>query len=93
MTTRKTILCPCEDVTAGEVREAIDHGYRDVESLKRYTGFATGPCQGKACLVHCRRLLAEELDVDPSELGAITFRPPVQPVRLAHLAGRDPDAE
>ena len=46
----KTILCACEDVTLSEVRRAFALGHRDLESVKRYTGFGTGPCQGKSCL-------------------------------------------
>ena len=49
----KCLLCPCEDVTLSDVRHAIDKGYRDIESIKRYTGFGTGICQGKSCLVPC----------------------------------------
>lgn len=86
MTTGKTLVCPCEDVTEDEVREAVADGYADLESLKRYTALATGPCQGKSCLVLTRRILADEIDVDPARLGTITYRPPTQPVRLGDLA-------
>ena len=47
---RKVILCRCEDVTLADVQHAVDLGYADVEEVKRYTGFGTGPCQGKECL-------------------------------------------
>lgn len=89
MTTRKTLVCACEDVTESELREAIAHGCADVESLKRYTGFATGPCQGKACLVLCRRVLADATGADEGALGSITFRPPVVPIPLSALAGEE----
>lgn len=90
MTPGKTLVCPCEDVTEAEVLEAIGDGYADLESLKRYTALATGPCQGKACLVLARRILAEARDVDPADLGTITYRPPTQPVRLGDLAEATP---
>ena len=35
----------------------MDQGYRDIESVKRYTGFGTGWCQGKWCLSLCARLI------------------------------------
>src|SRR5262249_5508031 len=47
----KALVCRCEDVTLHDLDEAIDKGHRDIESLKRYTGFGTGYCQGKWCLV------------------------------------------
>jgi sarcosine oxidase subunit beta len=81
------MVCTCEDVSDVELREAIGRGCRDLESLKRYTGFGTGPCQGKTCVTLARRLLAEAIGAPPGELGAITYRPPVQPVPLRFLAG------
>ena len=38
----KSVLCTCEDVTLDDVRHAIDKGYRDIESIKRYIGGAAG---------------------------------------------------
>lgn len=80
----KTIACRCEDVTLHEIDEAIAAGHSDIESLKRYTGFATGWCQGKWCLVLCARRLTEK---GGDAAQPITPRPPVHPVRLAVLAG------
>ena len=45
----KVLVCRCEDVTLHELEHAISLGHRDIESLKRYTGFGTGVCQGKSC--------------------------------------------
>jgi sarcosine oxidase subunit beta len=87
VTTPKAIVCACEDVALAELKDAIAAGYDDLETLKRYTGVATGPCQGKACVVACRRLLAERTGRDPADVGVITFRPPTQPVPLRLLAG------
>lgn len=87
MTTPKCLVCTCEDVSDVELREAIGRGCADLESLKRFTGFGTGPCQGKACVLLARRILSEESGQDVASLGAITFRAPVQPVPLRFLAG------
>lgn len=73
-----------------ELEHAIALGHRDIESLKRYTGFATGVCQGKQCLVACAQLLAES-GGDPGR--GITPRPPYHPATLAKLAGLDPDSD
>lgn len=91
MTTSKCLVCTCEDVTDTELVDAIREGYADMESLKRYTGFATGPCQGKACVVLARRILAAETGRAEADLGAITFRPPIVPVPLGDLAGDEED--
>lgn len=80
----KTLVCRCEDVTRNELKEAIERGHTDIESLKRYTGFGTGWCQGKSCVALCARLLGEEGFPAPLPF---TPRPPFHPVRLADLAG------
>ena len=85
----KILACRCEDVTLHELEEAIARGHSDVESLKRYTGFGTGWCQGKWCLSLCARVLSEK-GGDASR--PFTPRPPYHPVTLADLAtiGDDP---
>ncbi|HET9958157.1 MAG TPA: (2Fe-2S)-binding protein [Polyangiaceae bacterium] len=88
----KRILCRCEDVTVEEVDHAVSLGHTDIESLKRYTGFGTGYCQGKSCLVPCARRLLE-LGGEPGH--GITPRPPLRPVSFAALASlaRAPDSK
>jgi len=80
----KTLVCRCEDVTLSELEEAIERGHDDIESLKRYTGFGTGWCQGKSCVALCARLLREHgFDV----ASPFTPRPPYEPLSLGALAG------
>ncbi len=88
----KTFVCRCEDVPLVEVEEAIAHGYDDIESLRRYTAVGTGPCQGKACMRECVRMLADHHGVAPDAIGVHTMRPPLVPIPLGHLADLDEDA-
>ena len=80
----KTLVCRCEDVTAHELDDAIRRGHDDLESLKRYTGFGTGWCQGKSCVALCARMLVER--GGRAELP-FTPRPPFHPLALRDLAG------
>jgi bacterioferritin-associated ferredoxin len=80
----KTLACRCEDVTLHDLEDAIARGYTDIESLKRYTGFGTGWCQGKGCVSLCGRLLVER---GGSAALPFTPRPPFHPVELGLLAG------
>jgi sarcosine oxidase subunit beta len=76
-------------VALSEVRRAFAAGHRDLESVKRYTGLGTGPCQGKSCVpLAVRELL--RLGATPEEAAPFTVRPPVQPVALGTLAAIDP---
>ena len=45
----RTYLCFCEDVSVHDIEQAIDEGFADVQTLKRYTTTTMGPCQGKMC--------------------------------------------
>jgi sarcosine oxidase subunit beta len=84
---RKVILCRCEDVTLADVQHAVRLGYADVEEVKRYTGFGTGPCQGKECLRNVVAAVADAAGRDAATLAPFTSRPPLVPTELAVLAG------
>jgi len=81
---KRMIVCRCEDVTYHELKGAMTRGYRDIESLKRYTGFGTGWCQGKWCLSLCARIITEQ---GGDAAQPMTPRPPYHPVALASLTG------
>jgi sarcosine oxidase subunit beta len=87
----KTLVCACEDVALKDVRRAFERGFRDLESVKRYTGLGTGPCQGKSCIALAVRELLR-LGATPAEVVPFTVRPPLQPTPLAALAALDPEA-
>jgi len=85
----KALVCACEDVTRDDLARAYAAGHRDLESAKRYTGFGTGPCQGKSCLALATRELLR-LGATPAEVLPFTARPPLHPVALGALAAADP---
>ncbi|MFO1535442.1 MAG: (2Fe-2S)-binding protein [Thermoplasmatota archaeon] len=91
MTTPKTFLCRCEDITLDECVKAIHDGYDCFEDLKRFLGVGTGPCQGKACVQACMQLVADERRIPLDEVDVMTFRPPVRPIAFATLAAPDAD--
>jgi NAD(P)H-nitrite reductase large subunit len=79
----KKILCHCEDVTLEELHSAIKQGYHDIETLKRYTGIATGKCQGKCCLIQTIRTLSDASSKGTPKLT--TIRQPVLPLRIDEI--------
>ena len=82
----RTFLCRCEDVTRSELDHAIALGMTTIEELKRYTGFGTGPCQGKECLATLGRELVRRKLIAAEDLQPFTARPPIEPVSFAALA-------
>jgi NAD(P)H-nitrite reductase large subunit len=90
---RKIILCRCEDVTAGDVEHALATGYTDLEEVKRYTGFGTGPCQGKECLRAVALAIARATGRRPEEMAPFTSRPPLAPTELKYFVRRRSPSE
>lgn len=87
----KALICACEDVTVDDVRHALSKGYCDMESVKRYTGFGTGICQGKSCQAAVAALLAKEGPYKPEGVTPFTPRPPLYPTEMALLASAPVD--
>jgi bacterioferritin-associated ferredoxin len=84
---RKLILCRCEDVTAVDVQNAVAAGFAELEEVKRYTGFGTGPCQGKECLRTVALAIAAASGRAPETIRPFTTRPPLCPTEIALLGG------
>lgn len=64
------IVCRCEVVPEGEIREAIRRplAARDLDGLKRRTRVGMGRCQGGFCLPRLMEILSEELNLDYTEI-------------------------
>jgi sarcosine oxidase subunit beta len=89
--TAKIILCRCEDMTLADLERSVARGYADIEEVKRYTGFGTGPCQGKECMALVAIELARLTKQPPEAIAPFTSRPPIASTPLRLLA-RDPSA-
>lgn len=59
------IICRCEGVSEGEIREAIrtNPPARDLDGVKRRTRAQMGRCQGGFCMPYITEILSEELAV------------------------------
>ena len=80
------IVCRCEEVTMGEVREWIAKGYDTFDELKRLLRVGMGPCQGRGCREIIMREISRATGRPMAAVDPGTFRPPVKPVKLGVLA-------
>lgn len=80
------IVCRCEEITVGEIKEAIKQGAKDVVGVKRRVRAGMGLCQGRTCEKLVQQIIAKELNVTPMETGTSSARPPVRPVTFGELA-------
>ncbi|GAB1476201.1 hypothetical protein MASR2M70_10350 [Bacillota bacterium] len=81
------LVCRCEEVTVGEIKEAIRLGARDVTGVKRRTRAGMGLCQGRTCEKLVQAILRQELGISAEEISTATPRPPVRPVTFGALIG------
>ncbi|MDF3000171.1 MAG: hypothetical protein K0Q48_290 [Bacillota bacterium] len=81
------LVCRCEEVTVGEIKEAIAQGARDVVGVKRRTRAGMGLCQGRTCEKMVQQILCQELGISPEEAGCSSIRPPARPITFGTLAG------
>jgi len=80
------IVCRCEEVTLGEIRQAIREGARDVTGVKRRVRAGMGLCQGRTCEKMVQQILCQELGLAPDQAGKSSARPPVRPITFGRLA-------
>lgn len=74
------IICRCQEITKGEIRQAIAEGAMTVDGVKRRTRAGMGLCQGKTCWRMVAQIISEETGKPMSELTPSTARPPVRPI-------------
>lgn len=82
-----SVICRCEVVTAGAVRQAVRNGCQTVDGVKSLLRCGMGPCQGRMCGLSVAKLVADERQVGPEVVGPYRIRPPIKPISLGELAG------
>ena len=80
-----TLVCRCEEVTAGAVRQAVRTGCQGMNQLKAYTRCGMGPCQGRMCGPVGIEVLAEARGVPVSAVEPLRTRFPIKPVSVGAL--------
>lgn len=62
------IVCRCEQISEGEIMEAIRRGARSLDGIKRRVRAGMGRCQGGFCAPRVMEILQRELLLSPMEL-------------------------
>ncbi|TVR75234.1 MAG: hypothetical protein EA415_04430 [Sphaerobacteraceae bacterium] len=87
--TDDTIICRCEEVTAGEIQQFVGTS-RDPNYVKSLTRASMGLCQGRNCSRNVSWLVAESTGQDPAQVMSLNARPPAKPVPLGAIADPTP---
>jgi NADPH-dependent 2,4-dienoyl-CoA reductase/sulfur reductase-like enzyme len=81
-----TIVCRCEEVTAGSLRAAVADGAIGPSQAKVFTRCGMGACQGRICGSIVSELIAQETGKSVLEIGSYNVRFPLKPISLAEMA-------
>lgn len=84
-----TLVCRCEEATAGEVRAAVREGCATPKEVKDWTRAGMGLCQGRICRSLVAQIIAEERRIAPAEVPRGSVRPPIKPVPMEALASSE----
>ncbi len=87
-----TIVCRCEEVTAGDIRQAVADGHQDSNQVKFLTRCGMGPCQGRQCAEAVSHIVAAA-NKDNYPRAIYRGRPPVTPLTLGQLATLYPEEQ
>ena len=80
------IVCRCEEVTLGEILDAIRRGARDADAVKRMTRAGMGLCQSKTCSRLVTAIIARETGQPIQDIRPVSARLPVRPIPASVLA-------
>lgn len=88
-----TIICRCEELTAGDIRKATQIALPGPNQLKAFTRAGMGPCQGRQCGYTVAHIIAEKQQRPVADVGFFRIRPPLKPLTLGELATLNIDEE
>jgi glycine/D-amino acid oxidase-like deaminating enzyme len=85
----ETIVCRCEEITAGRIRNELSSGLTSLPALKKATRAGMGRCQGRFCAATIARLCPDS----PDDWSFAAPRAPLRPVPAAPLMFEAPEFE
>ncbi len=82
----ETLVCRCEEVTAGQIRTMVAQGCTGPNQTKAFSRAGMGPCQGRLCGLTVAQIIADERKVPVNEVGYYKIRSPIKPLTIGELA-------
>lgn len=78
-----TLLCRCEEISAGDARTAIDRfDITELNRLKAVSRVGMGRCQGRICGAAAAELLAAQTSQGIESVGRLRSQAPLKPLPL-----------
>jgi thioredoxin reductase len=84
-----TIVCRCEEITAGQIRKTALESGMAPNAVKAKLRCGMGPCQGRLCGLTVSEIIAEANHAGIEDAGYFRIRPPLKPIPLSALANME----
>ena len=82
----EVIACRCEEISAGQIRQAVSLGATGPNQVKAFLRCGMGPCQGRVCGPIVSAVIARARGVPIAEIGNYRPRAPYKPITIGTLA-------
>lgn len=84
-----TVVCRCEGVTAGALRETASYGGPEANRVKSLGRVGMGRCQGRYCQLAGAELIAAQAGCARADVGRLRGQAPVRPAPISALLRED----
>lgn len=74
------MVCRCEEVRAGDIREVVREGHWDINRVKAHCRVGMGRCQGRMCGAAAAEIIASESGRAVSDIGRLRAQAPIKPL-------------
>lgn len=75
-----TIICRCEEVSAGEIRQTVGQGHWEINRVKAMCRVGMGRCQGRMCGLSATEIVAHASGRDIASVGRLRGQAPIKPL-------------
>lgn len=79
-TADEVIVCRCEEVLAGDIRQVVREGHWEINRVKAHCRIGMGRCQGRMCGAAAAEIIACESRRPVSDIGRLRAQAPIKPL-------------
>ncbi|AIS16242.1 FAD/NAD(P)-dependent oxidoreductase [Pseudomonas rhizosphaerae] len=74
------MLCRCEEISVGEVRQVVAQGHTDINRVKAHCRVGMGRCQGRMCGSATVEIIAQAAARPVQDVGRLRAQAPIKPL-------------
>jgi NADPH-dependent 2,4-dienoyl-CoA reductase/sulfur reductase-like enzyme len=76
----ETVVCRCEEVSAGDIRAVVTDGHWEMNRVKAMCRVGMGRCQGRMCGLAAAEIVAHSSGRELASIGRLRGQAPIKPL-------------